>query len=124
MADEGSWAKIQREVLTAPPGKFRVVLVDTFEPPGEGHVVLGDYDKLEDALARAREETPGNPRYVYDDKGRELSKSKGPTGGGAKDKAKSNGEERSNKVISLLDRRLREKDRAATKGAKGTVGKA
>lgn len=74
LADD--WATIKRDVLTAPTGKFRVVEVDTFQPPGEGHSVIGDYDTLKEALDRAEEGTDDTPRYVYDDKGRELSKKK------------------------------------------------
>ena len=70
------WATIKRDVLTAPPGKFRVVEVDTFQPPGEGHSVIGDYDTLAEALQRAKDGTEDTPRYVYDDKGQELSKKK------------------------------------------------
>jgi len=70
------WATIKRDVLIAPPGKFRVVEVDTFQPPGEGHSVIGDYDTLAEALQRAKDGTEDTPRYVYDDKGQELSKKK------------------------------------------------
>lgn len=67
--------------LRARKGKYRVVGIDRFEPPGEGHWVVGDYESLEEALAVARDLTleaaaySDSPSmatvyYVYDDKGR------------------------------------------------------
>lgn len=67
--------------LRARKGKYRVVGIDRFEPPGEGHWVVGDYDSLEEALAVARDLTleaaalSDSPSmstvyYVYDDEGR------------------------------------------------------
>jgi hypothetical protein len=68
------------EELKAPPGKFRIMGIDRFEPPGEGHFRYGDYDTLEEALKIARARTKGCAKYatdssiaevyyVYDDKG-------------------------------------------------------
>ena len=64
----------------APKGKFRVLGIDKYETPGEGHWVDGDYDKLEVALSSARDKTRkaatsashasiATVYYVYDDKG-------------------------------------------------------
>ena len=66
--------------LKAPPGKFRVVCIDKFHPPGEEDFVRGDYDSLEKALSLARQWTQEASKlatdssiatvfYVYDDKG-------------------------------------------------------
>lgn len=70
------------EELKAPPGKFRIVSIDKWDPPGEGHYVLNDYDSLEEALIEARkmsyefkksQPTAGAEMavvyYVYDDEG-------------------------------------------------------
>ena len=40
--------------LKAPEGKFRIVGIDKFHPPGEDDWVHGDYDSLEEALNTAR----------------------------------------------------------------------
>lgn len=66
--------------LIAPKEKFRIICIDKFEPPGEGHSVWGDYDSLEEAIAVAKAETLTASKetsseniatvfYVYDDKG-------------------------------------------------------
>ena len=66
--------------LIAPKGKYRIVGIDKFEVPGEGHWVVGDFGNLEMALALARrmtrEDMPfaSDPSiatvyYVYDDRG-------------------------------------------------------
>jgi hypothetical protein len=65
--------------LKAPPGKFRILGIDKFQPPGEDWV-HGDYDSLEEALSLARKLTKDASKYstspdiatvfyVYDDKG-------------------------------------------------------
>jgi len=67
----------------APKGKFRILGIDKFEPPGEGHWVVGDYDSLEEALRYARARTrqatshTEDPNmaivyYVYDDQGKYM----------------------------------------------------
>ena len=66
--------------LKAPAGKFRIVGVDKFEIPGEGHFVVGDYDSLDDAIKAAKEmfsdaskdstdEDISTVYYVYDENG-------------------------------------------------------
>lgn len=70
------------EELKASPGKFRIISIDKWDPPGEGHNFYKEYDSLEDALTEARKrsekwrkEQPnaGDAMavvyYVYDDKG-------------------------------------------------------
>jgi len=74
--EDDNWAKRRRELI-APKGMFRVVEVDTFGIPGEEDITITDFDTLKEALETARErENPKEMRgcYVYDDKGRELSK--------------------------------------------------
>lgn len=66
--------------LKAPPGKFRILGIDKFHPPGEDDWVHGDYDSLDEALRIARHLTKDASKdstspdiatvyYVYDDKG-------------------------------------------------------
>jgi len=66
--------------LVAPRGKFRILCIDKFEIPGEGHYVYGDYDSLEEALDIAKEQTKiaskysthediATVYYVYDENG-------------------------------------------------------
>jgi hypothetical protein len=58
------------ETLRAPEGKFRVIGVDTFD---RTDWVEGDFDTLEEALARAR--TAGGVMlrtHVYNDQGRHM----------------------------------------------------
>ncbi len=67
----------RRKELIAPKDRYRVVVVDTFGIPGEEDITINDFDTLEEALEVAKER--GDPEkslvcYVYDDKGRELSK--------------------------------------------------
>jgi hypothetical protein len=51
----------------APPGKFRVIGVDTFDA---GDWVQGDFDTLEEAMKCAREKGGSMCKmHVYDDKG-------------------------------------------------------
>jgi hypothetical protein len=69
--------------LKAPKGKFRIVGIDKFEIPGEGHWVEGDYDTCEEALKIARNRTRNASKdatdpsiatvfYVYDENGAYL----------------------------------------------------
>lgn len=66
--------------LKAPKGKFRIVGIDKFHPPGEDDWVHDDYDSLEEALNTARNLTRESSKdstdpsiatvfYVYDDAG-------------------------------------------------------
>ena len=66
--------------LKAPPGKFRIVGIDKFHPPGQDDWIEGNYDSLEEALRLARQWTQEASKdstdssiatvfYVYDDKG-------------------------------------------------------
>jgi hypothetical protein len=60
----------QYKKMQPPPGKFRVVAVDTFEMPGEQLYQVGDvdYDTREAALAAMaawKKENPGATAYVY-----------------------------------------------------------
>lgn len=129
MSEEDRWAEI-RKVLKAPPGKFRVVEVDTFAPPGEGHTVVGDYDTLEEARSRLKEGTEDTPRYVYDDQGQELSESEEVVPPDDSDRLirkvrerarREGGDEsvQSDAVIALLDKRIKAKDRKKKKSPKG-----
>jgi hypothetical protein len=65
--------KIKTVALKAPPGKYRVVGVDTFEMPGKGSYIIGDYLTLPEAedAARANGGTM-NKTYVYDSDGKVL----------------------------------------------------
>lgn len=59
----------------APPGKFRVIGVDTFD--GDDWVE-GDFDTKEAAIAHAADRTKGKQMlkmHVYDDTGRHISAS-------------------------------------------------
>lgn len=66
--------------LKAPKGKFRIVRIDRFEIPGEGHWIVGDYDTRNEALKIARDRTRDASKdatdpsiatvfYVYDENG-------------------------------------------------------
>lgn len=66
--------------LKAKSGKFRIMGIDKFEKPGEGHFYFGDYDTLDEALKIAIKEGKEASKdatdpsiatvfYVYDDKG-------------------------------------------------------
>ncbi len=68
--------------VNAPKGKYRIIEVDKFEPPGE-HNVIGDYRSLKRALRKARNWTKKASKfsdspdiatvyYVYNDKGEYL----------------------------------------------------
>ena len=55
--------------LKAPPGKFRVVGVDTFEGP-DADYLMEDLDSMAAAQRLADENAaPHNPVYVYDERG-------------------------------------------------------
>ena len=66
------WVDLE-ERLKAPAGKYKLVLIDRFEPLFEGDTTLGIFDTLEEAMkARAGEE--GEPNsfieyLIYDDQG-------------------------------------------------------
>ena len=66
------WVALE-ERLKAPAGKYKLVLIDRFEPLFEGDTTLGVFDTLEEAMkARAGEE--GEPNsfieyLIYDDQG-------------------------------------------------------
>lgn len=68
------------EELKAPKGKFRIIGIDRFEIPGEGHWIVGDYDTSKEALKIAREMTRNASKdasdpsiatvyYAYDENG-------------------------------------------------------
>lgn len=69
---EGGNRTTTREDLKAPKGKFRVILVDTFDG---GDCIIGDYKNKKKAFDIA-EEKGGTMTivYVYDDKGRRVKK--------------------------------------------------
>ena len=62
-----------KERLKAPAGKYKLVLIDRFEPLFEGDTTLGIFDTLEEAMkARAGEEGEPNSLIeylIYDDQG-------------------------------------------------------
>jgi len=66
------WVALE-ERLKAPSGKFKLVLIDRFEPLFEGDTTLGIFDTLEEAMEmKAAEE--GEPNsfieyLIYDDQG-------------------------------------------------------
>ena len=66
------WVDLE-ERLKAPAGKYKLVLIDRFEPLFEGDTTIGIFDTLEEAVkARAGEE--GEPNsfieyLIYDDQG-------------------------------------------------------
>ena len=66
------WVDLE-ERLKAPAGKYKLVLIDRFEPLFEGDTTIGIFDTLEEAMkARAGEE--GEPNsfieyLIYDDQG-------------------------------------------------------
>ena len=66
------WVALE-ERLKAPAGKYKLVLIDRFEPLFEGDTTIGIFDTLEEAMkARAGEE--GEPNsfieyLIYDDQG-------------------------------------------------------
>ena len=66
------WVALE-ERLKAPSGKYKLVLIDRFEPIFEGDTTLGLFDTLEEAMEmKAAEE--GEPNsfieyLIYDDQG-------------------------------------------------------
>ena len=66
------WVALE-ERLKAPSGKYKLVLIDRFEPLFEGDTTLGIFDTLEEAMkARAGEEGEPNSLIeylIYDDQG-------------------------------------------------------
>ena len=66
------WVALE-ERLKAPAGKYKLVLIDRFEPIFEGDTTLGIFDTLEEAMEmKAAEE--GEPNsfieyLIYDDQG-------------------------------------------------------
>ena len=66
------WVDLE-ERLKAPAGKYKLVLIDRFEPLFEGDTTIGIFDTLEEAMkAKAGEE--GEPNsfieyLIYDDQG-------------------------------------------------------
>ena len=66
------WVDLE-ERLKAPAGKYKLVLIDRFEPLFEGDTTIGIFDTLEEAMkARAGEE--GEPNsfieyLIYNDQG-------------------------------------------------------
>ena len=66
--------------LRPPKGKFRIIGIEMFENPGEGHWVVEDMDDMEEAVKKATEMTKNaskdvsNPKEatifcVYDENG-------------------------------------------------------
>ena len=64
-------------------GKFRIIGIEKFENPGEGHWVVEDLDNREEAIKRAREMTRNASKdaahpsvatvfYAYDENGEYL----------------------------------------------------
>ena len=66
------WVALE-ERLKAPAGKYKLVLIDRFEPLFEGDTTIGIFDTLEEAMkARAGEEGEQNSfieYLIYDDQG-------------------------------------------------------
>ena len=66
------WLDLE-ERLKAPPGKFKLVLIDRFEPLFEGDTTIGIFDTLEEAMkARAEHEEEPNSLIeylIYNDQG-------------------------------------------------------
>ena len=66
------WEALE-ERLKAPAGKYKLVLIDRFEPLFEGDTTIGIFDTLEEAMkARAGEEGEPNSLIeylIYDDQG-------------------------------------------------------
>ena len=69
--------------LKPPKGKFRIIGIEKFENPGEGHWVVEDLDNREEAIKRAREMTRNASKdsdhpsvatvfYAYDENGEYL----------------------------------------------------
>ena len=66
------WLDLE-ERLKAPEGKYKLVLIDRFEPLFDGDTTLGIFDTLEEAV-KARAGGEGEPNslieyLIYDDQG-------------------------------------------------------
>ena len=66
------WVDLE-ERLKAPAGKYKLVLIDRFEPLFEGDTTIGIFDTLEEAM-KARSGEEGEPNsfieyLIYDDQG-------------------------------------------------------
>jgi len=66
------WVDLE-ERLKAPAGKYKLVLIDRFEPLFEGDTTIGIFDTLEEAM-KARAGEDGEPNslieyLIYDDQG-------------------------------------------------------
>lgn len=60
--------------LKAPPGKFRVIAVDTFTRDEDNDWVVGDYDTRDEALTVTRTEGGEMLKtHCYDDQGTHLA---------------------------------------------------
>ncbi len=71
--EAGSAAFTARNELKAPAGMFRVVGIDTYEPPGCDYLI-GDFEEREEALRTAeRSAGPMTPVYVYDEHGERIA---------------------------------------------------
>ena len=73
------WVDLE-ERLKAPAGKYKLVLIDRFEPIFEGDTTLGIFDTLEEAM-KARAGGEGEPNslieyLIYNDQGH-MVESKG-----------------------------------------------
>ena len=66
------WVALE-ERLKAPSGKFKLVLIDRFEPLFEGDTTIGIFDTLEEAMKMktAEEEEPNSfiEYLIYNDQG-------------------------------------------------------
>ena len=66
------WVDLE-ERLKAPAGKYKLVLIDRFEPLFEGDTAIGIFDSIEEAMkARAGEEEEPNSfieYLIYNDQG-------------------------------------------------------
>jgi len=73
------WVDLE-ERLKAPAGKYKLVLIDRFEPLFEGDTTIGIFDTIEEAMkARAGEEGEPNSLIeylIYNDQGH-MVESKG-----------------------------------------------
>ena len=66
------WVDLE-ERLKAPAGKYKLVLIDRFEPLFEGDTTIGIFDSIEEAMKMkaAEEEEPNSfiEYLIYDDQG-------------------------------------------------------
>ena len=66
------WVDLE-ERLKAPAGKYKLVLIDRFEPLFEGDTTIGIFDSIEEAM-KAKTAEEGEPNslieyLIYDDQG-------------------------------------------------------